>query len=241
MRFAIFADIHSNLEAFSAVIEALKNEGIDIYFCAGDVVGYAADPIECIALLKQINAVTVSGNHEWAALDLLDISSFSPNAATAIKWTRHVLGKEDFSFLKEFKLLFKNNFLTIVHGSPDTPEVFKYLYEVDDAAGSFELLDTQLCFIGHTHRPGVFIKEKKNLAFVKDQIIFLDNNCKYIINVGSVGQPRDGDRRACFCIYDTEKKQIVFRRISYDIKQAQKKILKAGLPERLAYRLEEGL
>ena len=241
MRYGIFADIHSNLEALEAVMDVYQNESIDKYLCLGDIVGYAANPKECIEKIKLLAAIIVCGNHDWASVDLFSVDYFNPVAKEAIFWTRRNLASQDRYFLESLKLVYKNENLTLVHGTLDNPQDFNYLSDGYIAEESFRLLETDICFVGHSHVAGTFSKDKNdNIYYHQNGRIEIKDENKYIVNVGSVGQPRDGNPKAAYCIYDTEKKEVQIKRINYDIEAARKKILYAGLPEFLGERLATG-
>lgn len=241
MRYGIFSDIHGNLEAFQEVIDAYKKEKIDRHLCVGDIVGYGADPTECIDQTKQLQALTVAGNHDWAAVDMTDITYFNPVAKQAIIWSREKLPAAEKEFLKSLKLVYENADLILVHGTLNKPEEFNYLLDVDLAILDFDLMKKNICFIGHSHTVGVFIEAKGAISYSVQTQIKMDPIKKYIVNVGSVGQPRDRDNRASYCIFDTEKKEVYFKRVKYNIQKCQEKIVKAGLPPFLAARLMAGI
>ncbi|MFH1201326.1 MAG: metallophosphoesterase family protein [Candidatus Omnitrophota bacterium] len=241
MRYGIFSDIHSNLEAFQAVIAAYQKESIDQYLCIGDVVGYAANPLECIDELGHFVEESVAGNHDWASVDLFISEYFNPAAKKAIEWTRLRLDNKGRYFLKTLKLVYQNKDLTLVHGTLKDPQDFDYMTDGYTALETFKLLKTELCFVGHSHVAGVFSLDKDDkLNYSQPYHVKIKGNYKYIINVGSVGQPRDGDPRASYCIYDADKKDIKIKRIDYDIKSAARKIITSGLPQFLAQRLYSG-
>ena len=241
MRYGIFSDVHSNLEALEAVIAAYEQESIDLFLCVGDIVGYAANPMECIEKVNSLVRITVAGNHDWAAVDLFPVDYFNPSARQAIAWTRDVLTAQHKQYLESLKLTYTNEDLTLVHGTLYNPEEFNYMsddYSVEESLG---LLKTPVCFVGHSHVPGIFIADTEGeLAFQHDACVLKAEN-KYIINVGSVGQPRDGDPRAAYCVFDTEKNEIHIKRVVYDMKRARQKILDAGLSESLGDRLLVGV
>lgn len=240
MRYAIFSDIHSNLEAFKAVMEAYKKENIDKYLCAGDIVGYGANPAECIQLIKQLNCLSVVGNHDVAAYDLGATKDFTDNARIAAEWTHTALNGFDKDYLWSLKYTYTEDVFILSHASLEKPQDFCYVLNVGDARTSFAFQENQVCFIGHSHRPGIFRKLNEDIEQLDSLSAAIEGFSKYLINVGSVGQPRDGDNRAAYCIYDTEKKTAEIKRIEYNIKEAAEKIIKAGLPARLAERLYEG-
>lgn len=223
MRYAVFSDIHGNLEALEAVVDALKKEKVERYFCAGDIVGYASDPKPCIRIIREINCLTVCGNHDRAVADLIDYSGLAVYACASIDWTKTQLDDSDKDYLKGLPLKYEDEEITLVHGSLERPEEFNYIFGSADASRTLGLCRSKICFIGHTHSPAKFTDGGKRL-----------------VNVGSVGQPRDHDPRAAYCVYDIDKGTSEIKRIKYDVRKAMNKILDAGLPEPLAYRLLEG-
>jgi predicted phosphodiesterase len=241
MRYAIFSDIHSNLEALEAVLEAYQKERIDEYLCIGDVVGYAANPNECIERLRKVAMITLVGNHDWAAVDLFSADNFNPEAQKAIFWTKANLTESSKYFLSSLKLVYDIEKLVLVHGSLDSPQVFNYLTNVYSCAATFKLLRSSVCFVGHTHVPVVFIQDKKgDIRYQDVESLKIEPDNKYIINVGSVGQPRDSIPAAAYCIFDTSDQQVQIKRIKYDVFKARRKIIEAGLPQFLADRLLTG-
>lgn len=241
MRYGIFSDIHSNLEAFEQVLKTFQLESIDKYLCIGDVVGYATNPKECIEKVKMLTMVTVAGNHDWASVDLFSVNYFNPVAREAIFWTKRNLDDQDRYFLSSLKLVYKNEDLTLVHGTLNEPQDFNYMTNSYTAFETFRLLETDICFIGHTHVSGVFVQDKDgHIDYKEVNYIDIKPEFKYIINVGSAGQPRDGNPKACYCIYDTDKKEAQLKRASYDIQATREKIIAAGLPRFLGDRLVVG-
>lgn len=240
MRYGIFSDVHANLEALTAVIGAYRKEAIDVILCAGDIVGYGANPNECIEEVKKISRVTVAGNHDWASVDKFSVDYFNQAAKLAIFWTKAKLA--DKSFLSSLELVYKNQDLTLVHGTLRNPQDFNYLINEYLAKKDFDLLETDACFLGHSHIAGVFIqKEDKTIYYSQHDLdITLQPGNKYIVNVGSVGQPRDNNPEAAYCIYDTERKRVEIKRVAYEVGTAGKKIIEGGLPRFLADRLAMG-
>jgi len=204
MKVALFGDIHANLEAFETVLADAEAQGCDSYVCLGDVVGYNANPSECLEKVRAMGCPVVKGNHDEDAGGDHSLDMMNPIAAEALTWTRDQLTSEQREFLANFSYQF-----------------------------------TQVCFHGHTHVPRVFTRGAR-VQEVQPESIAIEDGMKYFINAGSVGQPRDGDWRASYCIYDMEAKVIYFRRLEYDIETTQKKIIAAGLPEALASRLADG-
>ena len=240
MRYGIFSDVHSNLEALEAVLEAFKNESIEKYLCVGDIVGYGADPIECIRILRQLNPVMVCGNHDWATVDLFDKKWFNQYAEKAVTWTQSVLSDEDKDFLKSLELTKQIDGLGLVHGTLDNPAMFKYVFDLFEAEVCLEESLDHICFIGHTHRPVIFFMKGQEVNYILDNQVYIQDGTRYLINVGSVGQPRDGNPYACYCVYDSVTRLFQIKRIAYDVHKAQEKILNAGLPHMFADRLPQG-
>lgn len=239
MRFAIFGDIHANLHALQAVLEDAASEGCTHHICMGDVVGYNAFPRECLAIVRDLDCPTVKGNHDEQVSLESTPEGLNPLAEEALDWTRDQLDEADRQWLRELRMQRLVRDFTIVHSTLDTPHKWAYVTTPLDAAASFTYQHTTLCFIGHTHRPVVYIRDSELRSQPFDAIP-IQKNRKYLINVGSVGQPRDGDWRAAYCIYDTDKAEAVLRRVPYDLEGAQRAILDAGLPEKLALRLANG-
>ena len=242
MRYALFADIHSNLEALQVVLKEFKKEQINEYVCLGDIVGYAANPNECIKLVKELNPVTIiAGNHDWASAGKTDINYFNSIAKEAILWTQKELTKEDKNFLQNLPLTKEFDDFVIVHGSLYAPQEWHYIFTLQDAKKNFEHQNKKICFVAHSHQPFIISQDKSgNCEGVEGMKVFLKDNHKYLINIGSVGQPRDGNPKASYCLYDRDKNEIEINRISYQVKKAQDKIIAACLPQRLAFRLSLG-
>ncbi len=241
MRYAILGDIHSNLEALNEVLRALKRESIDEYLCIGDIVGYNADPKECLKIARGLCTKIVAGNHDWACVGKFDLEWFRDMAKEAILWTTPLLDDEEKNLLSNLELIYEAGDNTLVHGTLFEPREFHYLENLDYVRRSFQNLKTHILFLGHTHKLVVYIADKEDrIDYSWAEKLSLDDDLRYIVNVGSVGQPRDSDMRACFCIYDTFKKSIEFKRLEYDFRKTQEKISAAGLPERLAFRLSIG-
>jgi diadenosine tetraphosphatase ApaH/serine/threonine PP2A family protein phosphatase len=242
MRYAVLADIHSNLEAFQAVLTDLEERGgADEIWCLGDIVGYGPDPRECIRLLRQYRSSCVAGNHDWAAIGKLDTSAFNPEAAAASQWTAGALTKEDADYLASLPLTLSQGDFTMVHGSPREP-VWEYILSVHTAKANFGHFDSKFCLIGHSHSPLLFELDSKNSCRLHQlpEQLSLKTESRFIINCGSVGQPRDGDPRASYAIIDTEQEFLWHYRVKYNFKATQEKILDADLPVRLASRLSVG-
>ena len=240
MRYAILADIHSNLAAFKAVLQDIDGRGgADELWCLGDIVGYGPDPSECIALLRQYNHLCVAGNHDWAAIGKVDISDFNPDAAEACRWTARKLSPEDVRYLENLPLTLSRDDFTIAHGSPREP-IWEYVLSTQSARANFQFFETRFCLIGHSHVPLVFESVGGHCVLMElDAELRLGEN-RLIINPGGVGQPRDGDPRAAYAIYDQGAATIYHYRIPYDIEATQERMVKHGLPIFLAARLSYG-
>jgi len=244
MRYAILADIHANLAAFTAVLDDIERRGgVDEIWCLGDVVGYNPDPHQCIELLRQHKHICVAGNHDWAAIGKLDTSDFNPDAAAACHWTAHQLSPEDVQYLESLPPVIERGDFTLVHGSPREP-IWEYLVSTVGARQNFAHFESQYCLVGHSHVPLIFEHNETGdclfSEFPADSVLTLAEN-RLIINPGGVGQPRDGDPRASYAIYDEEAKSISHYRIPYDVGATQSRMLEYGLPKRLAARLSYGI
>jgi predicted phosphodiesterase len=236
MRFAIFGDIHANLEAFEVVLADAKEQGCARWICLGDVVGYNANPKECIERVQSLGCPVVKGNHDDYASTTSSLESFNPLAEAAIRWTREELSPKEKQWLFELPLIKQIEDFTIVHATLDDPAGWGYVLNQLDAAASFSRQETQICFFGHTHAPRLYVRDN-SVVGLPLTTLRCEGQKKYFVNVGSVGQPRDGDWRAAYVVFDSNSKEITLRRLRYDITQTQEKILEAGLPFKLAERL----
>lgn len=238
-RIAIFGDIHANLEALDAVLSDAAAQGCNQYVCMGDIVGYNADPASCLEKVRALGCPTIKGNHDEDASGRHALDTMNPVAATALEWTRQQLDDEQQTWLRRLRLVRQVANFTIVHSTLDQPASWSYVSNRFDAMANFAYQFTQVCFHGHTHVPRVYAKRDK-VEEVPAEAIAIEDGTKYFINVGSVGQPRDGDWRAAYAIYDLEQRIAVIRRVEYDIATTQQKVLEAGLPRMLAERLADG-
>ncbi|MFA6091632.1 MAG: metallophosphoesterase family protein [Elusimicrobiota bacterium] len=245
MRWAVFSDIHSNAEAFAAVLEAVGRERVDGYVCCGDVVGYGAEPNETLRLASGLsNLHCVRGNHDLAVLGRMDLSWFNGMAAESVRYAQAVLTEENRRWLQDLPPRIDHSEFTLVHGSPRNPAE-EYLVTVQQFHDNTPHYAVSPCFVGHSHLPLVFLM-KEPVSYVEfstlqaDQQVSVPRGMRVVINSGSVGQPRDHDPRAAYGIYDDEQRLFTLRRVEYDVQAAQRKILEAGLPEFLAMRLLYG-
>jgi len=241
MRYAIIADVHGNLDAFEAVAKDIRREEVDGTACLGDLIGYGAEPEGCIKLAKSIADVIVIGNHDAAVTGRLSLQWFNDFAREALVWTSGVVSSADLKFLSELPLVEKREGCELVHASLYKPESFPYMLTELDAKQCFELMSERVCFAAHTHVPAIYVEDEERIGAVDDFEVKFEDGCRYIVNVGSVGQPRDRDSRSAYALYDSEGGTVEIRRVSYDVGAAAEKILKAELPALLAERLFEGL
>lgn len=239
MKLAIFSDIHANFHALDAVLENASQQGCTHFICLGDIVGYNAFPSECLARIRSIASAVVKGNHDEQASMLGEQDGFNPLAEEAMNWTREQLSEPDKDWLRALRLQRQVRDFTIVHATLDTPHKWGYIFNQLDAASSFNYQITPFCFIGHTHSPKAFVRDGAVRVIPFDEILPQAGK-KYLVNVGSVGQPRDGDPRAAYVTFDTGNGIIKLHRVTYDVWAAQKAIIAAGLPKSLADRLAVG-
>jgi diadenosine tetraphosphatase ApaH/serine/threonine PP2A family protein phosphatase len=246
MRCALFSDVHGNHQALRAVLDDIGRRKISEIYCLGDIVGYGAEPSLC---LKEVEAVTeriVAGNHDHGAVGLTDLSLFNANARKAAEWTARNLTPEERGRLKGLPLTLAGRSrageLLAVHSTPHRPGDWQYILSLDEAEYQFEKFSQPLCFVGHSHQPVFWECDSLGKCSIAGrEYVHLESGRRYIVNVGSVGQPRDGDPRAAYAICDWERMEVSIRRVEYDVSTAQQKIIKAGLPARLAERLELGI
>ena len=240
-RIAVFSDVHSNLHALRAALEAIEGLGIKAAVCCGDVVGYGAYPNECIELLRERHIPTLAGNHDHAALGMTDVQFFNDIAKTAVFWTRGRLTPENALWLRQrpFTYTLGRRF-SFVHASPYQPEQWGYVLTFGDARLAFERFGQTFCFIGHSHQPAVVIKKGEELTCPEESSVIIQPDCRYLVNVGSVGQPRDRNPEAAFVVVDFERSLIEYHRVSYPVEAAQEAIRQQGLPGELAERLGYG-
>ena len=238
--FAILGDIHANLDALNVVLDDCRSQGVTDFLCTGDVVGYNACPHECLKIVRDLGCPVVMGNHDHYVSSRQNLDDFNPHAAAVIEWTRRQLSVEEIYFLRNLPFLAPKMGITLVHATMDNPEGFGYVFDHLQAEAHFNHQVTPLCFHGHTHCPMIYEKQIGAVYRIDAQDFTLPLGRKYFINVGSVGQPRDGDPRASYVVYDPKSRLVRFRRLEYDVKAAQERVLAAGLPPRLAERLAVG-
>lgn len=233
MLIAILSDIHSNLEAFEAVLHSLKREKPDYVVCLGDVIGYGANPNECIDLVRQHCHLVLQGNHDAALFDEQLRFYFTMHARTALEWTLNQLTPQRLEYMRALQVSARQHDLLFVHSAPTAPERWEYIVDEYDAMKHFSAFHERICFVGHSHVPGIYSQDGREHVVVP--------HCRYIINVGSVGQPRDGDVRASYGMYNAKTHVYYCRRVEYNVETAARKIIEAGLPSSLGYRLYNGM
>jgi len=245
MRLAIFSDTHANLEALSAVLEAYRRESIDVYYCLGDTVGYGGSPNECASIVRELAAITILGNHDAAVSGRMDYSYYYEAARHALDAHAAMVSLENMTWLKS--LPYEHNLpehgVLLCHGSPVRLEEFEYIFAPEQARECLSIYDRlgHITLIGHSHLCKVFALTRSSVEELPANDFDLDPDKKYIVSVGSVGQPRDFDNRASFTVFDAVKRRFEFKRIEYDIELAAAKVLQARLEKNFAHRLYIGV
>jgi len=236
MKYAIISDVHGNLEALQKAINSIESEKPDKIICLGDLVGYGANPNECVDMVKELTNNVVVGNHDYAAIGKLNLNYFNVFARASAIWTKKELTNNNYKYLTELPLTIEDNDCLFVHGSPSEPEEWRYIISENDTISEYKHFNHKLCFVGHSHIPGIYSNIRGSLNSPSK----LKNDEKCIVNVGSIGQPRDGDMRLAYVNYDSQKNTIEIVRENYDVKRAAQKIFDTELPETLGYRLFQG-
>jgi len=244
MRLAILSDIHANLEALTAVLKDAELQKVEKIICLGDVVGYGSQPGECVELIAEKCAVTLMGNHEAAALELLSTETYNDDARVSAEWTRDRLSDKHLKMIANYSYTETLADLRFVHSSPYEPNRWHYILHEGQAMLAFENFEERICFFGHSHLPSIFAKRPDGTVRYQVGHNFMPgDDSRYLVNVGSAGQPRDLDPRACYVIYDIDENnesEVEYRRVDYDIDQAQTKMKEANLPTMLYERLAVG-
>lgn len=245
MRYLIVSDLHANLEALEAVARDADGR-YEQAVCCGDLVGYGADPNAVVDWVRANCVLTVRGNHDKACAGIDDLEWFNPIAKQAAQWTQQALTPENGQWTRDLpKGPLATGGFQIVHGAPFDED--EYVIQAGEASQAFDYLEARVAFFGHTHVQGGFIWNHSRVETIPRtaprtdrQIMEIDPDCAYLVNPGSVGQPRDGDPRAAYCLYDTDAAMVTYCRVAYDVQEAQRKIRSAGLPDVLADRLAVG-
>ncbi len=241
MRYLIISDIHANLTAFETVLKDSQGKW-DVIWCLGDIIGYGPNPNECVSLVRDSEHIALSGNHDWAVLNRLDLANFNDEARQAIKWTQSVLTEESRDYLEELPTSIVQGDFTLAHGSPRHP-VWEYLVDEESALANFAIIETRYCLVGHSHTPFIFVEiNEKSVDLYNpmySQPLNLEGS-RLIINPGSVGQPRDYDPRAAYALLDTDKMTWEHHRVVYDVRKTQERMASLDMPGRLINRLQFG-
>lgn len=243
MKYGILGDIHGNLSALRACLQHLQEARVDSLISLGDVVGYGAAPGACIDLLREAGAIVVQGNHDAAVAGQLDLRWFNPFAARSVRWTRSALSLEQLAWLGSLPLRLDLEDCSIAHGTYDKPERFRYVRGPEDGESSLEALPRPVGFVGHTHQPLTLLRladDPHRTSYTHEPFVDLNGVQKALINVGSVGQPRDLDSRAACALFDSEAGFVRLDRLEYDLEREAERILDAGLPSQLGERLRRG-
>ena len=245
MRLGIFSDTHANYEALSAVLEAYKSEHIDVFYCLGDTVGYGGSPNECADIVRKLAKTTILGNHDAAVAGRMDYSYYYEAARHALDTHAAMLTAENMSWLKglPYREKLEDFGVDLCHGSPVRFEEFEYIFAPEQARECLPIYEElgNLTVIGHSHLCKVFALSRTGVEELPDADFVLEPDRKYIVSVGSVGQPRDYDNRASYTVYDTTAKRFEFKRIEYDIETAAEKVLRIKLERNFAHRLFIGV
>jgi diadenosine tetraphosphatase ApaH/serine/threonine PP2A family protein phosphatase len=238
MRYLVFSDVHGNIEALEQVLEEARLLRPDMIVSLGDVVGYGASPDECVRLVDECARIRIGGNHDLAAAGLIGTETFGPLAQRAIQWTARRISSASRDALGEYDTMRRYGECVFAHASPVSPMQWEYILTLPQASSIFARISEKYIFIGHTHVPGIVEHHGvKGPRIVESNICAIGSGSRYLINAGSIGQPRDGIAAASFALLDTKRGTITIRRVPYDIRSAQEKIRTVGLPESLAARL----
>ena len=243
MRWAILSDVHGNLPALNAVMDRIdRDSATDGILFLGDVLGYGAYPNECMDILRDRASVWVAGNHDHGVLDRTNLRVFNEYAREAILWCREQLSADHRKFIEEVPLVHEADRFTCVHATPDSPLAWDYIFTIAEAQRAFGALENEVCFFGHSHVP-IILEERPGggIQVLHNTEMVLQPNHRYLINPGSVGQPRDGNPDAAFGTFDTETNTYRLVRVGYNIDDVAHAIIRAGLPAFLASRLYGGL
>jgi predicted phosphodiesterase len=244
MRYGILGDIHSNLSALQTVLARMDAAGVETLVSVGDVVGYGGAPSECIAILRERGAIVVKGNHDAACVGELDDRTFNPYARAAVAWTRTVLSASEKRWLSALPMVATLQHCQIAHGTLHDPELYDYILSLSDADPSLDEMVRPACFVGHSHIPLTvmrFADDPQRTAYTYETEIDLSETVRALVNVGSVGQPRDENPDSAYALYDTRAKRVSILRTSYDIEAEIARIQAAGLPSVLGERLRLGV
>lgn len=244
MKYGILGDIHANLSALQTVLRCFEHEGVERILSVGDIVGYGAAPRECIDIVRSVKAIVVKGNHDSACVGEIDLRYFNNYAREAMRWTQGVVDEERCRWLAALPYTVDLEHCSMGHGTYYHPELFDYVQGTTDADPSLDVLPTPVCFVGHTHVPVTCLRLREDPSrtyYTTDSEIDLSESLRALVNVGSVGQPRDEDPRAAFAVFDSTASSVRIVRVDYDIEREAQRIRAAGLPPVLADRLHLGV
>jgi diadenosine tetraphosphatase ApaH/serine/threonine PP2A family protein phosphatase len=246
LRIGILGDIHGNIEALDAVLASMRERDVQHWVQVGDIVGYGPEPVRAIEIVRELGCSVCLGNHDAAVVGLLDSEYFNTYARQAIEWTRRQLGPRERDYLQGLPLVVEHRYYTLVHGTLHMPELFGYVLTPVEAFESLRHQRTKVCFVGHSHVPALYLQRKVDsgdleVVYEPEMSVPTLEHERVLMNVGSVGQPRDEDPRAAYAIFDTDTGEASIHRVAYDIPAVQAKIRAAGLPGVLADRLALGV
>jgi diadenosine tetraphosphatase ApaH/serine/threonine PP2A family protein phosphatase len=241
VRIAVLSDIHGNLEALEAVLADADRSGADTLYSLGDIVGYGPSPAACVELVRRRAAVSLTGNHDAAVVGLTPLDEFNEFARWAVMWTMSHLEPEQMKYLRSLPYVHRKPEFVLVHASPVEPERWHYIHGMADVDECFAAFKERLCFVGHSHRPGVYAIGEEGRVERHGAGERLLPGLRYLTNVGSVGQPRDRDPRASYVVYDSSGEHIEVRRVVYPVAKTQERMRAAGIPAFLIDRLGSGV
>jgi diadenosine tetraphosphatase ApaH/serine/threonine PP2A family protein phosphatase len=241
MVYYIISDIHANLDALQVCLKDIEAQPPGKIICLGDIIGYAVEPNECIDRVREHCELIIMGNHDHSAVNEQSLDYFNQYAKEAMLWTRETLTPENQKFLEKLPFSASMDGMFFVHATPYNPQEWNYIFFLGDAELNFQAFKERLCFVGHSHQPVILEKDEKGKIFInRENRATLREDCRYIINVGSIGQPRDQDSRLCYAIYDSESGELELRRLEYPVEETQDKMRKVGLHPFLIERLSLG-
>ena len=241
MRIAVLSDIHGNLEALEAVLADAERRGAEALYSLGDIVGYGPCPAACLGIVRSRAAVSLAGNHDAAVAGLAPLEEFNEYARLAVAWTVTRLDAGEIDYLGSLPYTYRGQDLVLAHASPVEPERWHYIHGLADLDEPFAAFAERLCFVGHSHRPGIYALGGEGAPARCRARQTLRPGLRYLVNAGSVGQPRDGDARAAYALYDEERRTVEVRRVPYAVAKTQERMLAAGLPTFLIERLAAGV
>jgi len=241
MIYGIYSDVHSNLAALEAVLASMETFGVERRVCLGDLVGYCADADVCVQLVQKNSDICLLGNHDSVALKRESSVHFNQYARIAIEWTQTKLSKESLEFMKKLPYIVEESDVCFVHASPKSPADWFYVASLDEAVDAFEFFSTRFCFVGHTHSPVIVACGKDGSpSVIEEDFYTAQDDERVLVNVGSVGQPRDRNPEACYCLLDSDSLTVRFIRVPYDISRTQETMRKQGFPAFLIQRIADG-